>query len=522
MLTNTRSVLLDILDELDWKARLGRWPVIAKRWFLGRQAIIRRPAVERNKGIPRSSYVPAFKPYLDREALRPIARVGKQAYTARDIARIFMRELLVEIKQSTGKRLRDIVFTTPVEAYETYRAELLTIGRSLGIKKVRFIDEPVAAALGYGLGLSKERLVLVVDFGAGTLDLALVALSAKGAEEGKAKVIAKEGRALGGNNVNQWILAEICKELDFPLKEVPENEDMAFWYRLMVEEACRVKEEVFFKPSAVFLLTPPSYGRHGPKAGMGECPWLEVTRDRLVEILEQHDLYGRLSECLESILRHVSPSGVSEQDIEEVLMVGGSTLLPGVYPLFERYFGRDRVRAWQPFQSVVYGASVFAAKDFTHSDFIVHDYAFVTYDPKTHKKQYTVIVPRGTHFPTPPEFWKRQLVPTCALGEPETLFKLVVCEIGDGGGKTRKFMWDAQGRLHRLGGDSKGEDQVVVPLNESNPTLGTLDPAHSPRDRKPRLEVSFSVNGDRWLCATVQDLKKRRTLLDKAKVVRLM
>ena len=66
------------------------------------------------------------------------------------------------------------------------------------------------------------------------------------------------------------------------------------------------------------------------------------------------------------------------------------------------------------------------------------------------------------------------------------------------------------------------EYRVVVPLNESNPTLGTLDPPHSPRDRRPRLEVSFSVNEDRWLCGTVFDLKTRKVLLDDAHVVRLL
>ena len=63
---------------------------------------------------------------------------------------------------------------------------------------------------------------------------------------------------------------------------------------------------------------------------------------------------------------------------------------------------------------------------------------------------------------------------------------------------------------------------MVVPLNASNPTLGYLDPPHDPRDRRPRLEVSFGVNAERWLVVTVQDLLTRRQLMREEAVVRLV
>ena len=75
-----------------------------------------------------------------------------------------------------------------------------------------------------------------------------------------------------------------------------------------------------------------------------------------------------------------------------------------------------------------------AAERMATRDFIVHDYAFVTHDAATGAAQHTVIVPRGTRFPTPPAFWKRQLVPTCSLGVEETTFKLVICEVSRGDG----------------------------------------------------------------------------------------
>jgi hypothetical protein len=207
--------------------------------------------------------------------------------------------------------------------------------------------------------------------------------------------------------------------------------------------------------------------------------------------------------------------------VEEVLLVGGSTLLPGVFSFFEQRFERRQLRAWQPFEAVAYGAACYAADRVAALDFIVHDYAFVTHDPKTGTAQHTVIVPRGTRFPTPPGFWKRQLVPTCSMGEPETIFKLLICEVARADGSERRFVWDAAGDLHKVGGAS-GENEVVVPLNESSPTLGYLDPPHPPRDRRPRLEVSFGVNEDRWLVATVRDLLTQRDLMDEEPVVRLV
>lgn len=513
----------EIISDPTWLARLGQRPFLAKRWILGDLARIGQPALDRNAGSIRPGFVPAFKPYLERESIRTLTRLGNRSYSAREVARLFFRELLAEIKETTGVRIRDLVLTTPVEAFETYRAELSGIAKSLGVRNLRFIDEPVAAALGYGLSLSRERLVLVVDFGAGTLDLALVSLSARDAEGGVARVIAKRGASLGGKHVDQWLLGDFSKTMGYDLEKDDHDDEGMLWRQFMLAEARRVKEALFFQPTSVFQLTPPDHLRSLCSEGIrSDDPWMEVTRDHLVDILEKQKVYDRIEGCLDEILESAAQASLGEDDIEEVLMVGGSTLLPGIYPYFEKRFGRDRVRAWQPFQAVAYGACAFASRSYTQSDFVVHDYAIMTFNPETHEKEYTVIVPRGTRFPSKPDLWRRQLVPTCALGEPESIFKLVICELGRDGDAERKFVWDENGRLHRIDQDSPDGQPIVVPLNESNPTLGTIDPPHSPSDKRPRLEVSFSVNSDRWLCSTVLDLKTRQTILDNAQVVRLV
>jgi molecular chaperone DnaK (HSP70) len=495
--------------------RLGAWPPLARRAFLGRTALIGRPALERNRDAALPSFVPTFKAALASESTRPLARVGRRAVGAREVARAFLRELLASVKRATGERVRDLVVTSPVSAFETYRAEVQQVLHGLGVRRVRFVDEPVAAALGYGLSLSHERTVLVVDIGGGTMHVVLVALAPRGAMGGEARVLAKQGRPLGGNAVDGWVLEEACRLAGYPPLEAEGDESARFWRRLMLAEACRVKEAVHFDETAVFRVTPPGFGR---PSGSDGGSLQTFTRAQLAQLLETNGFYRGLEACLAAMFED---GKARVEDVDDVLMVGGSTLLPGVFARLEQRFERRRMRAWQPFEAVAYGGACFAADRVGALDFVVHDYAFVTHDPKTGVAQHTVIVPKGTRFPTAPDFWKRQLVPTCSLGEPETIFRLVICEVARGEGTERRFVFDAAGDLHKVGGTS-GKDEVVVPLNASSPTLGYLDPPHDPSDRRPRLEIAFGVNAERWLVATVHDLLARKELMREEPVVRLV
>jgi hypothetical protein len=298
-------------------------------------------------------------------------------------------------------------------------------------------------------------------------------------------------------------------------------------------EARRVKEAVFFADTAEFELAPPEELRAFEARLRGEAPLPVLTRSELVTLLTDHGLYRTVTQLLEEVLTTLRGRGLGEDQLDDVLLVGGSTLLPGFYGLFEERFGRDRVRAWQPFEAVAYGATVFASERVVPNDFIVHDYALLVHDRKSQSAQHPIIIPRGTRFPTPSDFWKRQLVPTCSLGEPETLFKLVVCELGEGFSPQEdeaRFVWDAEGRVHQVGGGTsvasaeppRSRAPLVIPLNATHPTLGYLDPPHAPSDKRPRLEVSFGVNAERWLCATVLDLQTQRWLLKDEPVVRVL
>jgi len=503
---------LHILDQPSFGARLGP---VSRQLLLGRMGLIGRQALDMNLLRHRPNFVPTFKRLLARSPLLTIARAGGRAYSAREAAYLYVRELLANAKIS-GERIRELVVTSPVDAYETYRAEIAAVCRRLGIHRVQFLDEPVAAALGYGIGLTKERRALIIDFGAGTLHMALLKVGPSGAQAGSGEVLAKASQDLGGNLVDRWLFEEFCRRLHYdPSEQAPDEGRL--WESLMLAEACRVKEAIYFDEHATFEFLPPANLRRLEARAQGETTSLDLDRATLVRILEERGLFAGLTRCLTDVLGQSGPKGVTESEIDDVLMVGGSTLLPEVYSLFERRFGRARVRAWQPFEAVVYGATVFAAGRTVPSDFIVHDYALLTFGLQSKEAEHTVVIPRGTPFPTGANFWRRQFVPTCALGEPERIFKLVICEVGSQGDGS--FVWDSEGRLHR--GDS-GNGAVVVKLNESNPALGRLDPPHAPSDKRPRLEIGFGVNAERWLCATVHDLRTGKALMNGEPVVRLL
>lgn len=512
--------VVHLCEPAGFWGKLGKWPIFRTRLW-GQHGVIGRPALELNQGAPKPEYAPTFKAALMRSPMKPLARLGKTVFTARDCGRVFIRELMREVEATTSERIEDLVVTTPVDAYETFRAEILAIGKDLGIDRVRFLDEPVAAAIGYGVGIGARKTVLVLDIGGGTAHAAVVQLDVHGIQQGTSRVLAKQGHQLGGNLVDRWLAEEFCERLQFPLqRHRKDDEESRFWWLMLLDEARRVKESVFFNDKDAFYLTPPEDLRAFEARVRGDANLLEVTRDDVIAVLDKRGWYRDIEAMVGAVVADAERQGAA---IDEVLMVGGSTLLPEVYPRMEARFGRDRVRAWQPFEAVAYGAAAFAAGALTQSDLIVHDYAFITYDAKTNDPRHTLIVPRGTRVPTANDLWKRQLVPTCALGEPEKLFKLVIAEIGQAEPDERRFAWDEGGTLKKVGGQGDtAVAQVVVPLNADNPTLGELDPPHEPGDRRPRLEIAFGVNAERWLVATVRDLRGDKLLMNQKAVVRLL
>ncbi len=485
---------------------------------------IGKAAIMANGGLFKENFVSSFKSYLGRGSYQFIGQLGEWKYNAELITELFLRELIHQIEISEKAKVNELTITVPVDFYEFYRARLHRICRRVGIHRIHTLDEPVAAALGYGLNVTDSKTMLVVDFGGGTLDCALIHTNEKGSEKGQCSVLAKEGAPIGGNVIDAWIVEMVCEHYGYDFAAFTREPDLAWWYRILLEEARRVKESLFNKEKEIFYLLPSAmmhqfagrFFQHGKDARKP----MVIDRDMFSRLLEDKGLYRHLDSVMRSLFISAGTKGITSEHVEEVIMIGGSTLLPGVYPFYEDMFGRDRVRAWQPFNAVAFGAAAYSAGKFFKKDIITHDYAIRTYNHKNHEPEYHVIVPGNTPFPTPSDFWKRRLVPTCALGEPESIFKLIVCEIGKKHGLHQEFVWDDKGRLHSLEEGAEAR-QLIVPLNEDNPTLGYLEPPHYPSEKAPRVEISFMVNEDKWLCTSVYDLKSQNMLIREKPVIRL-
>src|SRR5260370_26742100 len=139
--------------------------------------------------------------------------------------------------------------------------------------------------------------------GGGTMNVALVGLETARLEHGRAEVLAKQGLSCGGNAVDSWILDLIGRRMGFALEELSDQEEMRLWRRLMLAEACRVKETVFVEQSAEFLLTPPGLSRRLRPRVPGVRP-AQFTRDDLVQALPEAAFYPPLSRSLDPLLAY--------------------------------------------------------------------------------------------------------------------------------------------------------------------------------------------------------------------------
>lgn len=525
--THAETVRLEDVCELDpaWNTPLIPSVVCFEdenRGFIGKQAFAAEEVMRASFAGRLTPVARSFKRVLARDSRQAVAEVGGQSITARQCTTLFLRELL----RATAERERlltgdaiprwnllrrfvawarregfvnDLTMTAPIESFEAYRMELQSIARQLGVQHFRTLDEPVAAALGYGVDLTDDRNLLVVDFGGGTLDIALVRTTlsdspgarAKGVGHRKAEVLAARGLNLGGETVDEWVTDMACARLRAHSDKLRP---------LLRSQAEAVKKELSGK---VLTTEDTVFSLPGSEA-------LVVSRQDFLQVLEGHGLYQSLQTVAEATLGDAKHR-LSVADIDAVLLVGGSTLLPGVRDLFERLFGANLVHYWKPFEAVVEGAAIYGAGYYV-DQIIHHDYAIRVFSERSNSPQYEMLIKRGTAYPTPKGFETRYY----KVAPRQQLFSLPVCEVGLAGrlalGWRRQpnghFYWNPQG---------SEEEECVMVLNEGD-AIRLYPPGAGDR---ARLRVDFTIDDERWLCATVHDLLRDRDVRTNDRVIRL-
>ncbi len=471
------------------------------------KVLIGQAAVAYNWDGTAAGFAHGFKRQLGDESSRQIIRVDGQPFNVRQVTQLYFRELVAKLEEQFGEPVLDVTVAAPMGFFETYRAELQSIVRGLvkvpwwqrmlpflrrGGMTVRFIDEPVAAALGYGVNVGHDQTIVGLDFGAGTLEIAAIRTRAgKTSESGTAEVLGKQSLRLGGDDIDGWIVERFAPE---PLRKLDMHRVALKW------EAERTKLLASAGQTGHFTFNNQNYGTldyHG-----------------LAELLAERALYRNLQDAMQRLLDELrTRHGLEVRQIDEVLLEGGSTLLPEVRNLIGETFGREKVREWLPFESVARGACIFAGGAQV-DDFIYHDYALRVLDEKTNAVEYEQLIPRGTRYPTQADFVSRYYAPGY---EGQQSLNLFICEVGRVAGRPVDWQKRPNGTEY-FQPKTDGDHAFCLCLNEGDEALSLNPPG---RGASPRVRVTYSVNGSRWLCVTVHDLLRKVDLKVNEPVIRL-
>jgi molecular chaperone DnaK (HSP70) len=449
-----------------------------------------------------------MKRYISRRS--PVnVRLDGREISHQDAGRDFLTAVLTFAAAELSLGDEEVGFTVPVEAFEHYENWLTGVAETVGLHRLRMIDEPSAAALGYGASIQPGDVYLIFDFGGGTLDVAVILIEGDRAQGvgRRCRVLGKAGADLGGATMDQWLFQEVlrqnaCGDAEEEVRQVS---------RSLLVKCEQAKELLSLEERAEFHVTHPVTGRVFSA---------RLTRDRFEELLDEHEAFTRMDQTIRRALTGARDRGYLEEHIKAVLLVGGASLIPAVQRMVQRIFGRDRVRLHRPLDAVARGAAAFVAGvDFY--DHIQHDYAIRFVDPKHGGYAYRPIVARGTPYPTP-EPVARMIIK--ASHERQTQLGIAVFELGERQRQRLEqaveLVFDPSGaaRITYLTPD-EDERRHYFWINESNPTFLHADPPA--RKGEPRFEVEFSIDCNKRLLISVRDLETKRVSHRDFPVVRL-
>jgi molecular chaperone DnaK (HSP70) len=438
-----------------------------------------------------------------------------------DAGRDFLATVLAFAAAELSLRDEEVALTVPVEAYEHYEDWLAGVAEAAGLPRFRLIDEPSAAALGYGAHIQPGHVYLIFDFGGGTLDVAVVLIedqasssqptldaAGRGQAGGRrCRVLGKAGLDLGGMAIDGWLFQEVLRRNG----RSDGDDDIRQLSRALLCECEQAKERLSVQERAeISVLSPDT----------GAVLSAEVTRDQFEDLLDRHGTLTRIDQTIRRALNAARERGYAEENINSVLLVGGSSLIPCVQQTVQRMFGRERVRLERPLDAVARGAAAFVAGvDFY--DHIQHTYGIRYMDPRKAEYAYRPIVPRGTLYPTTEPLAR---ITVKAAFDGQTQLGIAIFEVGEqrprGGEQPVELVFDPSGAARVVRVSAAEEDRrTYFWINESSPTFLTADPPA--RQGEPRFQVEFGIDGNKRLLITARDLKTEQLTYRDYPVVKL-
>ena len=279
-------------------------------------------------------------PYQIVEAQRQLikVRIGEKEYTPQELSAEILKKVKRNAETVLGEPINKAVITVPAYFDDAQRQATRDAARFAGLEVARIINEPTAAAIAYGLDEKKEGYIAVYDLGGGTFDISILKLSGK-----IFKVIATHGNSqLGGDDFDKAVADEIKKEIRKIHPEVklddPESK------LLLKKTAESIKKELSFSTETSYSM---------------ELPHTELTFDGVFKIEEFENLIDPMIEQTLDSCNHVLREGnLTVEKIDEVVLVGGSTIIPKVRKRIELFFQKPPHVAIDPYKVVAMGAGI--------------------------------------------------------------------------------------------------------------------------------------------------------------------